>query len=442
MKKVLSLVLVIAMALALVGCGSGEEKKDDSSSKSDVKVGVILIGDDTEGYTLAHIKGIEKAAKDHGISEDNIIWKYNVTESDYCTKAADELVAQGCKIVITNSYGHQDYLVESAQEHTDVNFVSVTGDFAAISGLDNFYNAFTNVYESRYISGVVAGMKIKELADAKKIPEKGYDKDKNVKIGYVGAYPYAEVISGYTAFFLGIRSVYENVSMEVNYTNSWFDIEAEGAAAQSLMADGCVIIGQHADSTGAPSAVQAAQDKDKAVAFSVGYNVDMLDVAKTAALTSATNNWAVYYDELLDAVVNEKDIPQDWAEGYDKSAVGITTLGESCAEGTAEKVKEVEDALAAGTLHVFDTSKFTVTGDNVKLNKDNFVNIKLDDNGKVTSSSIDLSYMDFATNKAIYQGETKEAIVTEGDVSYFNESALRSAPYFQIRIDGIKERNK
>lgn len=423
MKKLLSLVLVLAMTVALVGCGGKDGKKsDESSNKSDVKIGVILLGDDTEGYTKAHIDGIKAAQEELGLSDDQIVWEYNVPETDECLQKANNLVAQGCTLIASNSYGHQDYIAAAAKENPNVDFVALTGDYAAISGLDNLNNAFTNVYESRYVSGVVAGMKIAELVKEKKIPKKGYDKDGNVKVGYVGAYPYAEVVSGYTAFYLGIKSVYENVVMDVTYTNSWFDIEAEAAGAEDLMGRGCVIIGQHADSTGAPSAVQKAVDNG-AVAYSIGYNVDMLDVAKTAALTSATNNWAVYYKELFEAKLNGKEIPRDWAKGYNDDAVKITPLGESCADGTKEKVAEVEAAIKDGSLKIFDTSKFTVGGK------------------KVTTAKVDLSYYDYSgdTPQVLYQGDEKEAVVTENGVTYFSESTLRSAPYFQLKIDGITE---
>ena len=199
MKKLLSLVLVCAMTIALVGCGQKAERVDNGSGSdksSAKKIGAILLGDETEGYTLAHINGIKEAAKELGISDSDIVWKYNISESDEVSKAADQLVAQGCKLIISNSYGHQDYMYAAAQKYTDVDFVAMTGDYAAISGCDNFYNAFTNVYESRYVSGVVAGMKIAELVNEDKIPATGYDADGNVKVGYVGAYPYAEVVSG------------------------------------------------------------------------------------------------------------------------------------------------------------------------------------------------------------------------------------------------------
>lgn len=422
MKKMASLLLAASLGLSmLAGCGAdGGDKKDGAN----LKVGVILIGDETETYTKAHMDGIRAAAEKLGIPSENLEWKTRVQESEACFDAAKALVADNCDLVISNSYGHQDFMVEAAEQFEDVTFVAMTGDYAAISGLDNFYNAFTNVYESRYVSGVVAGMKIAELDAEGKIPADGKDADGNVKIGYVGAYPYAEVVSGYTAFFLGIQSVYPNVVMDVQYTDEWFDVQKEAAAADVLLKRGCVIIGQHADSTGAPDVVEKAwQNGD--VAYSVGYNMSMLDVAPDAALTSATNDWVAYYTELFTAVMEGKEVPQDWAKGYSDSAVSITKLGPNVAEGTAEKVAEVEKAIKDGKLHVFDTSKFTVNGQTITEN----------------DAMIDLSYMDYSTMTVVYQGETKSALTTKDGVTYFDESTLRSAPYFSLRIDGITELN-
>ncbi len=426
MKKLLSAILVAGLTVSLLaGCGSsaknGTETGADKSDSS-IKVGVILVGDETESYTKAHIDGIKEAAKAVGISEDNIKWKTRVEESDKCKTAAKELVADGCNLVIANSYGHENFIEEAAEEYEDVNFVSMTGDYAAICGLDNFYNAFTNVYESRYVSGVVAGMKLAELDAAGTIPATGYDEKHNVKVGYVGAYPYAEVVSGYTAFYLGIKSVFPNVVMDVDFTNSWFDIDKEAKSADLLMQNGCVIIGQHADSTGAPGAVQSKKDAGQVV-YSVGYNVDMLPTAETAALTSATNVWSVYYKELFEAALAGEEIPKDWSKGYNDGAVAITQLGPEVAAGTAEKVAEVEAAIKDGTLHVFDTSKFTVEGKTL------------------TEQEIDFSYKDYSSDpdgKVIYEGKTENVIKTDDNgVSYFDESSFRSAPYFNVDIDGI-----
>ncbi|MBR6257377.1 MAG: BMP family ABC transporter substrate-binding protein [Lachnospiraceae bacterium] len=409
-KRLLAALMAGVTVFSMAGCTSGGNGGEAAGSgegaaagNNGTKIGAILVGDENEGYTYAHIEGIKKAAEASGIAAENIIWKYSVPEDESCETAAKDLVDQGCSAIFSNSYGHQSFMQQVASEYPDVSFVSMTGDTAAASGLDNFSNAFTKIYESRYVSGVVAGMKVAELVANNELDAKNYDADGNVLIGYVGAYPYAEVVSGYTAFFLGVQSVYQNVSMEVTYTNSWFDITAEGEAANALMADGCVIIGQHADSTGAPTAVQAALDSGK-VAYSVGYNVDMLNVAPTAALTSATNNWSVYYKHAFDQVLAGSKIDTNWAEGYSQDAVAITALGPSVAAGTADKVAEVEAAIKSGSLHVFDTSKFTVGGSNL------------------SSFVLDDGY------EAISDG-------------YFHESEHVSAPYFSLRIDGIKELN-
>jgi basic membrane protein A len=174
-----------------------------------------LVHDENTGYDLSHINGIKKAAANVGIKEDQIIWKYSISENENCFDAATDLVEQGCKYIISDSYGHQSYMQQAAEENLDVTFIAMTGDTAAASGLKNFKNAFCNTYEARYVSGVVAGMKLKQLVDEGKVADKNYDENGNIKIGYVGAYPYAEVVSGYTAFYLGVKSIVENVSMDV-----------------------------------------------------------------------------------------------------------------------------------------------------------------------------------------------------------------------------------
>jgi basic membrane protein A len=464
-KKVLSIVLAAATACSmLAGCGStatgdteastsaaaatseatatADSAADASASAaaSDLKVGVILIGDEAVGYDKAHIDGIETAKTACGLSDDQVIYKKNVPESVDCYDAAVELIeSQGCNVVVSDSYGHESFIDQAADEYPDVQFVSMTGDFAAISGKTNFANAFDNVYESRYVSGIVAGAKIKELADAGKLTDSNYDEDGKVKVGYVGAFNYAEVVSGYTAFYLGLTSVYPDAHMYVDYTNSWFDVDAEAAMAEKFISDGCVIVGQHADSTGAPSACQAAYDKGTTV-FSIGYNVDMLDVAPDAALTSASNNWAIYYEYLFNTLLAGDKIDQDWSKGYNEDAVKITDLGPNCAEGTQDLVDTAISGLKDGSLQVFDTSKFTVSADNVAttLSKSGAA-VTTDDAGHVTSCKIDMSFYDYSTGTPtlVYQGDTDEAIVDGA----FEESTFRSAPYFTIRIDGITELN-
>lgn len=416
MKKILALVLAVMMlcgvaAMADTSVSTVASELELTGDPTAIKIGVILVGDENEGYTYAHIDGIKTAAANLGISDEQISWKYTVSEDATCYDAAADLADSGCNVVISNSYGHQSFMQQAAADFPKVQFVSMTGDTANKAGLYNFSNAFTKVYESRYVSGVVAGMKIAELLESDALSAENFDENGNVKIGYVGAYPYAEVVSGYTAFYLGIKSVCENVAMSVTYTNSWFDITAEAEAANSLMAAGCVIIGQHADSTGAPSAVQTAVENGK-TAFSVGYNIDMLAVAPQGALTSATNVWSVYYEYALAAAINGEKIARNWSAGYEQGAVAITTLGESCAEGTAEKVAEVEAALKDGSIKVFDTATFTVGGETVT-------------NAFATDTDGD------------FVNDADEAII---DGAYC-ESYFQSAPSFSLRIDGITELN-
>jgi len=432
MKKILALILALCMALALCACGAATTTPTATPAEAattpaagaaetaaavaaipvkDLKIGVICVEDENSGYDYAHISGVQAAAKSLGIPEDQIIFKYNIGEDETCYDACCDLAEQGCQLIITDSYGHQSYAQQAASEYPNVTFVSMTGDTAALSGLANFKNAFCNTYESRYVSGVVAGMKLQELINDKKLADKNYDDKGNVKIGYVGAYPYAEVVSGYTSFFLGVRSIVKNVVMDVQFTNSWYDPTAEAEAANALIADGCCIISQHADSTGAPGAVQAALDAGTVV-YCVGYNVDMTSVAPTAALTSAQNNWSVYYTYALNCLLTGEEIATDWAQGYAEGAVMISKLGDSCAAGTADKVKEVETAISSGTLNVFDCSTFTVGGQPVTTY------LAIDTNGD-------------------FKGDQGEAI-TNG---VFHESTLRSAPYFALDIDGITKLN-
>ena len=427
MKKFLALLLTLVMALSLAACGGSDEEstgspaedpaanEESSGSAADVKIGLICVHDINSGYDAAHIEGLTAACEELGIDANSqVIFRYNIAEDENCYDAAVDLAEEGCNIIFSDSYGHQSYMLDAAEDYPDVTFVSCTGDMAATSGLDNYKNLFPYTYESRYVSGVVAGMKLKELMDAGTVTDP--------KVGYVGAYPYAEVVCGYTAFLLGIQTQVPEAYMEVQYTNSWYDPVAEGEAANALMARGCVIIGQHADSTGAPSAVQAQKDAGSVV-YSVGYNIDMLEVAPTAALTSSQNNWSVLYRDTLEKFIAGEEVPVDYAVGISEDAVMISKLGPECAEGTQEAVDAAWSSIKDGSLKVFDTSKFTCqpAADG---------SYQVDADGHVTSAFGLDSDGDFVN-------DTGEAIVDGA----FQESVLRSAPYFGLRIDGITELN-
>jgi len=381
----------------------------DLTGKS-LTVGAIMVGDESEGYTKAHMDGINAAKtflEGKGATV-NIVWKKSIGEDASCATACTETITAGASLVITNSYGHQFAIGDTVAANPAVTFVSMTGDLAAGSGNANWKNAFTDIYQSRYVSGVAAGLKLKQLVEDGKLSATNYNGE-NIKIGYVGAYPYAEVVSGYTAFYLGIKSVVSNIVMSVKYTNSWFDFNKENETAKALIADGCVIIGQHADSEGAPTACETAFDEGTLV-YSVGYNVGMLTAAPRASLTSATNNWAVYYTYLFYQKLTGAEIDVDWHAGYAAGAVGITELnGKAFKTDISAQLADVVAGVKNGTIKVFDCANFTVNGAHL------------------------------TTYTGAYGMGGAEAIAKDGEVYYFNESTLRSAPYFDIRIDGITE---
>lgn len=398
MKKVLSLLLVMGMTLSFTACGSKGDASSDAIGKSDVnasdiKVGYIFIGDENEGYTAAHYEGALEMKQELGLSDSQIIVKWTVPEDESSYDAAVDLADQGCDIIFSNSFGHEDYLLQAAAEFPDVQFCHATGYKAASSGLANMHNFFTNVYESRYVSGVVAGLKLNEMIEQGKITAE------QALVGYVGAYPYAEVISGYTSFYLGVRSVCPSATMKVTYVNSWADFSLEQEAANSLIADGCVLISQHSDTTGPATACEAAGVPV------VGYNISMIPTAPNNALTSASINWGPYYTYAVQSVLDGTTIDTDWCQGYTEGANRITELNQNAiAPGTEEKVAQVEAAIKDGTLNVFDTSTFTVNGS------------KLED---LLSTDAYSNYKDYVSN------------------GYFHESELASAPAFGMIIDGI-----
>ncbi len=399
-KKALSIILTAVMAVGMMtGCGAqasdGSSSADgNSAADSDFKVGIMYIGDENEGYTAAHMAGIDGMMENLGLDDSQVIEKTNIPEDESAYDAAVDLAEQGCDIIFANSFGQESYVIQAATEYPDIQFCHATGYQAASSGLPNMHNYFTNIYESRYVSGVVAGLKLNEMIDNGTITE-----DK-CKVGYVGAYPYAEVISGFTSFFLGIRSVCPSATMEVKYTNSWADMSAEAEVANALIADGCVLISQHADTTGAPSACEAAGVP------CVGYNVSMISVAPNTALTSASIDWSVYYTYAVKCAMDGEEIETDWCRGFAEGADKLTELNDKVvAEGTAEKVKEVEDQIIDGSLHVFDTSTFTVGGKSLE--------------DAIAEGGEYADYADY---------------VSDG---YFHESELASAPSFAIIIDGI-----
>ena len=413
MKKFVALLLALAMVFALCACGNSnaaEPKQDDaaeSSQPSDnasenqpaadvsaLKVGFIFLHDENSTYDLNFMNAAKEACEALGVES---VFKTNIPEDQSCYEAAAELADAGCNIVFADSFGHEDYIIQAAKEFKDVQFCHSTGTKAHTEGLDNYHNAFASIYEGRYLAGVAAGLKLNEMID------NGDFAAEDAKIGYVGAFTYAEVVSGYTSFFLGARSVCPTATMEVTFTGSWYDETAEKEAANKLIANGCKLVSQHADSMGAPTACETAGIPN------VSYNGSTISACPNTFIVSSRIDWAPYYEFVINAVANGETIPADWTGTLATGSVVLTEVNEAAAAaGTADKIAEVKAALEAGTVHVFDTATFTVDGETLT------------------------SYMADVDTDPNYEADTE--VIIDG---YFHESEMRSAPYFDLRIDGI-----
>lgn len=415
-RKILAILLAVATVFcmfAFASCAKTEDqgKTDDTSDvagkddgnkttgvdKADFKIGFICLHDENSTYDNNFIEAAKAAQEALGLTADQVVIRTNVPEGEECYNAAAELADAGCNIVFADSFGHETYMMQAAEEFPEVQFCHATGTHSRQVNIDNFHNAFASIYEGRYLAGIAAGMKLNEMIAEGKI------KAEDAKIGYVGAFPYAEVKSGYTSFFLGARSVCESATMDVTYTNSWFDIALEREAALKLINDGCVLISQHADSEGAPKACE-----EKGVP-NVAYNISTIPMGPTTALISSKIDWQPYFELIINAVLNGEKIPTDWCGTIATGSVVLTELNEAvAAEGTKEAIADAQAKLESGELKVFDTSKFTVDGKNL-------TEYLADVDGDFTGET-----------NVIVDGEFKES----GD-------EFRSAPYFDIIIDGV-----
>ena len=410
MKKLCALALSLAMVFTLGACGNTASTKDgkdgndgtaengnsaETTAKSDIKMGFICLHDENSTYDLNFINAAKEACDEMGVE---YVIKTNIPEGQECYDAACELADSGCDIVFADSFGHEDYVIEAAKEYPDVQFAHATGTKAHTENISNFHNAFATIFEGRYLAGIAAGYKLNEMIADGTITED------QAKIGYVGAFTYAEVISGYTSFFLGARSVCPSATMEVTFTGSWYDETAEKEGANTLINDGCVLISQHADSMGAPTACETAGVPN------ISYNGSTESACPNTFIVSSRIDWAPYFKYLIESVTNGTEIAADWTGTLATGSVVLTDLGTAAAEGTQEAIDAAKAELEAGTLHVFDTATFTVGGEQLT------------------------SYMADVDTDAAYEGD-HEAIVD----GYFNESGdgLRSAPFFNVEIDGI-----
>lgn len=420
-KKIISVILAILLVAAtFAGCSnSGSENKrlgesediisreaisTDVEVPADFKIGLICLHDENSTYDNNFIQGLKAAAEGMGLTEDQVVIKTNIGEDKACYDAAVDLAQNvGCKVIFADSFGHESFMKQAAQKFPDVEFCHATGTSAKTAGIKNFHNAFAAIYEGRYVAGVAAGIKLNEMIESGKItPEQAI-------IGYVGAFTYAEVISGMTSFYLGARSVCESATMKVTYTGSWYDQAKEQEAATALIEkEKCVLISQHADSLGAPTACELAGVPN------VSYNGSTYSAGENTFIVSSAINWAPYFQLIIEKAVKGEEIPANWVGTIATNSVVISGINQDVVDGesTIAELNKVVDQLKAGTLHVFDTSKFTVEGK------------------QLTEYMADID--------GDFQGDTN--VIHDG---YFDESGdqFRSAPYFDIIIDGVTNLN-
>ncbi|MCQ2497971.1 MAG: BMP family ABC transporter substrate-binding protein [Lachnospiraceae bacterium] len=403
MKKLTALLMAAVMVFALCACSDSAAVESTETAEAttgaaetlNIKVGFICLHDENSTYDLNFINGAKEACEKLGITP---IIKTNIPEGQECYDAACELADQGCEFIFADSFGHEDYMIEAAKEFPNIQFAHATGTKAHTENLANFHNAFASIYEGRYLAGIVAGMKLNEMI------ENGTITADQAKMGYVGAYTYAEVVSGYTSFYLGAKSVCPSVTMDVTFTGSWYDETAERESANKLISGGCVLISQHADSMGAPTACEAAGVPD------VSYNGSTAAACPNTFLVSSRINWAPYFEYAIKATANKEAFATDYVGTIATDSVVLTDLGSAVANGTKEAIDDAKAKLQAGSLHVFDTATFTVGGETLT------------------------SYMADVDTDAEFTPDHE--VITNG---YFNESGdgFRSAPYFDIQIDGI-----
>ena len=418
-KKIIAFLMVAMMlvsAAVLASCGNGSNTNNNETDPllpaptlenftvpDDFKIGVICLHDENSTYDNNFIRAIRNVQQVLGLSDEQVLVKTNVPESSECKDAAVEFAKNGCKIVFADSFGHEEHMIAAAQEYPDVQFCHATGTRAHTEGLANYHNAFASIYEGRFLAGIAAGKKLNEMIESGKITA-----DQAV-MGYVGAFTYAEVISGLTSFYLGAKYVCPSVTMKVRFTGSWYDPAKEKEAAIALIqTDKCVLISQHADSLGAPTACEDAGVPN------ISYNGSTIDAGENTFIISSAINWEPYYYSIIKQVVEGKAIDTDWTGDIKSGSVVLSGLNKkAAAEGTKEAIDEAIAKFKAGTLHVFDTATFTVGG------------------AKLESYKADVNY------DTAFEPDTE--VVKDG---YFHESEYRSAPYFDIMIDGIEFLNK
>ncbi len=320
-----------------------------SGGKENLKIGFIYDNDESTPYTYNFSLAKDALEKKYGENVE-ILTRSNVLD-DEMEEPLRELASEGCDIIFFN--GYSELVMKLAPEYPDIQFCQTSYmDMNGKTVPQNYHTFKGEAYQGRYVSGIVAGMKIKQMISEGMITED------QALVGFVAAFPTSEVISGYTAFLLGIRSVVPQAVMRVIYTYTWSSYAHEKNAAQRLIDDGCVIISQHTDTIGPAIACEEASQK-KEVCF-VGFNQSMSEVAPAASLVTSRVCWEPYVLSAAEAVKKEKSIESvvagningtDAFAGFDKGWVEMIDLNmQVAAPGTEEAMNSAIAKLKKGKV--------------------------------------------------------------------------------------------
>jgi basic membrane protein A len=310
-----------------------------TGGKEHLTVGFVYDNDESTPYTYNFSLAKDAIEKKYGEKVD-IITSSNALD-DEIEEPLRELADAGCDIIFFN--GYSELVVKLAPEYPDIQFCQTSYmDMNGVTTPKNYHTFKGEAYQGRYVSGIISGLKIKEM-----IEEGVITKDK-ARLGFVAAFPTSEVISGYTAFLLGARSVVPECTMQVCYTHTWSSYALEKSAADKLIKNGCVIISQHTDTIG--PAIACEELSEKRPVYFVGYNQSMSEVAPATSLVTSRICWEPYVLSAVDAVMMNKNIEsnvsgrihgRDVSAGFEYGWVEMDDLNlQVAAEGSYELMKE------------------------------------------------------------------------------------------------------
>ena len=325
-----------------------------SAGRDHLTIGFIYDNDESTPYTYNFSLAKDALEKEFGERVD-ILTCSNVLDEEMEEPLRD-LAGKGCDIIFFN--GYSELVMKLAPEYPNIEFCQASYmDMSGVTVPENYHTFKGEAYQGRYVSGIAAGMKIKQM-----IAEGTITADQ-AKVGFVAAFPTSEVISGYTAFILGVRSIVPQAVMRVCYTQTWSSYAQEKSAAEHLIDEGCVILSQHTDTIGPAIACEKASENKKEVYF-VGFSQSMSEVAPAASLVTSRICWETYILSAVEAMMLDKRIESivsgrihgtDVSAGFERGWVEMIDLNEQvAAPGTQEAMNNaIEQFKRSGGDFVF-----------------------------------------------------------------------------------------